>query len=68
MIKKQYSARPQARARPGPGSSPGWVVMGAPQQKCTFLLKNVDFALFRPFLDLLDLKNGTGSKFYVGYH
>ena len=31
-----------------------------------FFLKNVDFGAFWPFLDLLDLKNGTGSKFYTG--
>ena len=37
MIKKQYSARPQARARPGPGSRPGWAVMGDIQRNWTCL-------------------------------
>ena len=33
--------------------------------KIDFLLKNVVLGQFWPFLDLLDLKNGSGSKFYV---
>ena len=39
---------------------------GRPPAKVCFCSKNFDFVLFRLFLDLLDLKNGTGSKFYTG--
>ena len=39
---------------------------GRPPQKIDFLLKTSVLGLFWSFLDLLDLKNGSGSKFYAG--
>ena len=57
---------------PGQAGDPAWVSWpglgwdGRPPQKMYFLGKNVVLGPFWPFLDLLDLKNGTGSKFYTG--
>ena len=39
---------------------------GRPPRKSTFFMKNGTLVLFWSFLDLLDLKNGSGSKFYTG--
>ena len=40
---------------------------GPTSQKMDVFMNNVVFSIFLPFLDLLDLKNGSGSKFYAGY-
>ena len=40
-------------------------VLGADLHENQLLLKNVVLGLFWSFLDLLDLKNGSGSKFYA---
>ena len=44
--------------------------LGRPHEKCTFLgnilMVGPFLAHFWPFLDLLDLKHGSGSKFYTG--
>ena len=40
--------------------------IGADLHKNQLLLKNVVLSHFWSFLDLLDLKNGSGSKFYAG--
>ena len=39
------------------------VPIGNDLTKIDFLLKNVDLGQFRPFLDLLDLKNGSARNF-----
>ena len=39
---------------------------GRPPRKSTFYAKKIILDLFWSFLDLLDLKNGSGSKFYAG--
>ena len=39
---------------------------GRPPRKSTFFMKNAVLGPFWSFLDLLDLKNGSGSKFYAG--
>ena len=39
---------------------------GPTSTKINFLLKNIVLAHFWSFLDLLGLKNGSGSKFYAG--
>jgi hypothetical protein len=40
--------------------------MGRTSTKIDFLLKNVVLGLFWSFLELLDLKIGSRSKFYTG--
>ena len=46
---------------------PGYAYRGRPTStKIGFLLKIAVLGLFWSFLDLLDLKNGSGSKFYAG--
>ena len=59
-------------ARPGQALGPAqgrawdkaWVYCEGPTStKMFFLLKNVVLSQFWSFLDLLDLKNGSGSKF-----
>ena len=54
-------ARGVGLARAGGGGRA--VRIGNGLTKNDFLLKNVDLGHFWPFLDLLDLKNGSGSKF-----
>ena len=62
--------------RTGRDGRPGYMelgqpILGRPHEKCTFLLKKavlVNFDQFWPFLDLLDLKNGSGSKFCIGWY
>ena len=54
-----------------PRSDRGWAAVGRAVRigndlaKMHFLLKNVVLDQFRPFLDLLDVRNGSGSKFRV---
>ena len=40
--------------------------IGADLQENLLFMKNAILDLFWSFLDLLDLKNGSGSKFYAG--
>ena len=50
----------------GPGLTKGLSMRKADRStKIDFLLKNVVLDLFWSFLGLLDLKNGSGSKFYA---
>ena len=44
---------------------PGYSYRGQPPRKSFFFMKNAGLGLFWSFLDLLDLKNGSGSKFRV---
>ena len=57
-LTKSIPRLPRLRSAAG-----GSVRIGNDLTKIDFLLKNVDFDHFWPFLDLLDLKNGSGSKF-----
>ena len=51
----------------GPGLTKGLSMRKADRStKIDFLLKNAVLGLFWSFLDLLHLKNGSGSKFYAG--
>ena len=52
--------------RPGLWKGQGMDRMGAPHEKWTFWRTKKYFDIFWPFLDLLDLKNESGSKFYTG--
>ena len=58
-------ARPWARPKAGPVIRPEHACRGRPQRKSTFFTKNAILGLFWSFLSLLDLKNGSGSKFYA---
>ena len=40
--------------------------IGADLRENRLFMKNTALALIWSFLDLLDLKNGSGSKFYAG--
>ena len=44
---------------------PEYAYRGRPPRKSTFFIKNTILNLFWSFLDLLNLKNGSGSKFYA---
>ena len=44
----------------------GHACRGPPSTKIHFLWKNAVVSVFWSFLDLLDLKNGSGSKFDAG--
>ena len=44
----------------------GACVLGSTSTKIMFSLKNNVLGVFWLFLDLLDFKNGSGSKFYAG--
>ena len=54
---------PWARPKAGPVIRPEHAWRGPTSTKMHFLLKNADLGQFWSFLDLLDLKNGSGSKF-----
>ena len=58
------------RSRPG-GAEPGLAKglslrKGADLHEMQLFIENVVLSLFWSFLDLLDVKNGSGSKFYTG--
>ena len=56
---------PWAWPKAGPAINKKVFWKGPTSTKINFLLKNAVLGHFWPFLDLLDLKNGSGSKFYV---